>query len=89
MQEVAVLGIGQVPVDEHWDKRLVELAGEAVFAALEDAGVNKVEALYVGNMMAGQIDKQTHLGALISDWVGLRGIEAMTVEAACGSGALG
>lgn len=88
MQEVAVLGIGQVPVDEHWDKRLVELAGEAVFAALEDAGVNKVEALYVGNMMAGQLDKQTHLGALISDWVGLRGIEAMTVEAACGSGAL-
>lgn len=39
-------------------------------------------------MMAGQLDKQTHLGALISDWVGMRGIEAMTVEAACGSGAL-
>ena len=88
MQEVAVLGIGQVPVGEHWDKRLVELAGEAVFAALEDAEINKVEALYVGNMMAGQLDKQTHLGALISDWIGFRGIEAMTVEAACGSGAL-
>ncbi|MCJ7717802.1 MAG: thiolase domain-containing protein, partial [Anaerolineales bacterium] len=29
-----------------------------------------------------------HLGALIADWVGFRGIEAMTVEAACGSGAL-
>jgi acetyl-CoA C-acetyltransferase len=39
-------------------------------------------------MMAGQLDKQTHLGALISDWVGFRGIEAMAVEAACGSGAL-
>lgn len=88
MREVAILGIGQVPVDEHWDKRLVELAGDAVFAALEDAGVKRVEALYVGNMMAGQLDKQTHLGALISDWVGFRGIEAMTVEAACGSGAL-
>jgi acetyl-CoA C-acetyltransferase len=88
MREVAILGIGQVPVDEHWDKRLVELAGDAVFAALEDAGIKRVEALYVGNMMAGQVDKQTHLGALISDWVGFRGIEAMTVEAACGSGAL-
>ena len=88
MREVAILGIGQVPVDEHWDKRLVELAGDAVFAALDDAGVKRVEALYVGNMMAGQLDKQTHLGALISDWVGFRGIEAMTVEAACGSGAL-
>jgi acetyl-CoA C-acetyltransferase len=88
MREVAILGIGQVPVDEHWDKRLVELAGDAVFAALEDAEVKRVEALYVGNMMAGQVDKQTHLGALIADWVGFRGIEAMTVEAACGSGAL-
>ena len=88
MQEVAILGIGQVPVGEHWDKRLVELAGDAVFAAQEDAELNRVEALYVGNMMAGQLDKQTHLGALISDWVGFRGIEAMTVEAACGSGAL-
>jgi acetyl-CoA C-acetyltransferase len=88
MREVAILGIGQVPVDEHWDKRLVELAGDASFAALEDAGIKRVEALYVGNMMAGQLDKQTHLGALISDWIGFRGIEAMTVEAACGSGAL-
>ena len=88
MREVAILGIGQVPVGEHWDKRLVELAGDAIFAALEDAEVKRVEALYVGNMMAGQLDKQSHLGALISDWVGFRGIEAMTVEAACGSGAL-
>lgn len=88
MREVAILGIGQVPVDEHWGKRLVELAGDAAFAALEDAGLKRVEALYVGNMMAGQLDKQTHLGALISDWIGFRGIEAMTVEAACGSGAL-
>jgi len=88
MREVAVLGIGQVRVDEHWDKTLVELAGEAVFSALDDAGRESVEALYVGNMLASQIDQQTQLGALVADWVGMRGIEAMTVEAACGSGAL-
>jgi len=88
MREVAILGIGQVPVGEHWNKRLVELAGDAVYKALEDAELKRVEALYVGNMMAGQLDKQSHLGALISDWVGFRGIEAMTVEAACASGAL-
>ena len=88
MREVAILGIGQVPVGEHWDKRLVELAGDAVFKALEDAELKRVEALYVGNMLAGQLDKQSHLGALISDWIGFRGIEAMTVEAACASGSL-
>lgn len=31
--------------------------------------------------------KQENLGALIADWVGLLGIEALKVEAACGSGA--
>jgi hypothetical protein len=37
MREVAILGVGQTPVDEHWDKSLREIAGEAVFAALQDA----------------------------------------------------
>ena len=75
-------------MDEHWDLTLVEMAGEAVFAALEDAGRDRVEGLFVGNMLAGQLDKQTQLGAMITDWIGMRGIEAMTVEAACGSGGL-
>ncbi len=60
-----------------------------ILKLLEDSELKRVEALYVGNMMAGQLDKQSHLGALISDWVGFRGIEAMTVEAACASGASG
>lgn len=87
MRKVAVSGIGQVPVDEHWDKTLLELAGDAVFAALKDAGRDRVEALFVGNMLAPQLERQSHLGALITDWIGMRGVEAMTVEAACGSGA--
>lgn len=88
MRKVAVIGIGQVPVDEHWEKTLVELAGEAIFSALQDADRERVDGLFVGNMLAGQLDKQTQLGAMVADWVGMRGIEAMTVEAACGSGAL-
>ncbi|MDZ7843587.1 MAG: thiolase domain-containing protein [Anaerolineales bacterium] len=88
MRKVAVIGIGQVPVDEHWEKTLVELAGEAIFSALQDADRERVDGLFVGNMLAGQLDKQSQLGAMVADWVGMRGIEAMTVEAACGSGAL-
>jgi acetyl-CoA C-acetyltransferase len=38
-------------------------------------------------MLSGEIAGQEHLGALIADFVGLRGIEACKVEAACGSGA--
>jgi len=87
MREVAIIGIGQTPVDEHWDKSLRDLAGEAIFKALNDAGRKTVEGLYVGNMMSGILSKQENLGALIADWVGLKGIEAVKVEAACGSGA--
>jgi acetyl-CoA C-acetyltransferase len=87
MREVAILGIGQTPVDEHWDKSLKELAGEAIFSALSDANRNSAEALFIGNMLSGILSKQENLGALISDWIGLPGMEAMKVEAACGSGA--
>ena len=37
MREIAVIGIGQTKVDEHWDKSMRELAGEAALAALADA----------------------------------------------------
>jgi acetyl-CoA C-acetyltransferase len=87
MHEVAILGIGQTPVAEHWDKSLREIAGEAVFAALKDAKRDTADGLFVGNMMSGILSKQENLGALVADWVGLRGIETMKVEAACGSGA--
>ncbi len=87
MREVAILGIGQTPVDEAWNKSVREIAGEAVFAALLDAQRERVDGLFVGNMLSGIISKQEHLGALVADWVGLRAIEAFKVEAACGSGA--
>jgi len=58
-----------------------------MLAAMADAGVDRVDALYVGNMLSGLLTGQEHLGALIADFVGLRGIEAIKVEAACGSGA--
>jgi acetyl-CoA C-acetyltransferase len=88
MREVAVLGIGQTPVSEHWEKSLLILAGEAIFAALQDAGRESAEAIYVGNMLSGILAQQEQLGSLIADWVGTtRGVEAFKVEAACGSGA--
>jgi len=87
MQKIAILGIGQTKVDEHWDKSLKELGGEACFAALQDANMSKVDALFVGNMLSPMIDGQNQLGTFFSDWVGLWGHEAVKVEAACGSGA--
>ncbi len=87
MRKVAIKGIGQTPVSEHWDKSLLVLAGEAAFAALEDARRDSAQALYIGNMLSGSLDKQEQIGAMVADWLGFRGIEAMKFEAACGSGA--
>lgn len=87
MQKIAILGIGQTKVDEHWDKSLKELGGEACFAAMQDANMNEVDALFVGNMLSPLIDGQNQLGTFFSDWIGLWQHEAIKVEAACGSGA--
>jgi acetyl-CoA C-acetyltransferase len=87
MRDVVIIGIGQTPVGEHWEKSLRHLAHDAIMAAMRDAGIETADALYVGNMLSGQLTGQEHLGALIADFIGLRGIEAMKVEAACASGA--
>jgi acetyl-CoA C-acetyltransferase len=87
VRDVSIIGIGRTKVAEHWDLSLRHLASDAVLAAMRDAGVDWADALYVGNMLSGEIASQEHLGALIADFAGLRGIEAMKVEAACGSGA--
>ena len=87
MRQVAVLGIGQTKIDEHWDKSLRELGGEAAFAAMQDAGMDKVDSLYVGNMLSSMVSGQNQLGTFFSDWIGLWKQEAVKVEAACGSGA--
>lgn len=87
MREVAIIGIGQTPVAEHWDRSLKELAGEAIFSALSDASRNSAESLFIGNMLSGILSKQENLGGLISDWIGLPGMEAEKVESACSSGA--
>ncbi len=87
MRKTAILGIGQTKVGEQWEKSLREIGGDAAFAAMQDAGVEKVDSLFVGNMLSPLISGQNQLGAFFADWVGLWKQEAVKVEAACGSGA--
>ena len=83
---VSIIGIGKTAVKEHWDTSIRHLAWYAIEAALDDAHITAVDALYVGNVLAGELSGQTHLGALIADFAGMRGIEAVTVEASEASG---
>ncbi len=86
MSNVIIAGIGQTPVAEHWDKSIRELALTAIHAAQADAGGLHPQALFAGNMLASQLSHQIHLGALVADFAGLTGIEAVTIEAAGASG---
>jgi acetyl-CoA C-acetyltransferase len=87
MRKIAILGIGQTKIGEHWEKSLREIGGDAAFAAMQDAGIEKVDALFVGNMLSPIVNGQNQLGTFFSDWIGLWGQEAVKIEAACGSGA--
>ena len=101
MRDVYIIGLGQTEVGEHWEISLRHLAWQAVEAALKDAGFRsdthsgagsrthiKPEAMYVSNILAGQLSGQEHLGSLISDFCGLRWIEAATIEAAGAGGGM-
>ncbi|OGO17330.1 MAG: acetyl-CoA acetyltransferase [Chloroflexi bacterium RBG_16_48_8] len=85
-REIIILGVGMTPLGEHWDLSIRELALEAISAARAEAPQVRPEAFYVANMLAPALSRQSQLGALLADFVGLRGIEAMTVEAAGASG---
>ena len=87
MRRVAIVGIGQTPVKEHWNAGLRELTVEAIWKALEDADARHIDGMFVGNMLSGTLTRQEHLATLIADYAGFSGIEAVKVESACSSGA--
>ncbi|HEY7216253.1 MAG TPA: thiolase domain-containing protein [Thermoanaerobaculia bacterium] len=84
--DVFIIGAGQTPVGEHWGLGLRELGAAAIRAALDDAGVETADAVFVGNMLGGCVNGQENLGALLADAAGLLPAEAWKIEAACASG---
>jgi acetyl-CoA C-acetyltransferase len=53
---------------------------------MEEAGVERVDALFASNMLGDELQGQKHIAALIADEAGLAGIEALQVQAAMASG---
>jgi acetyl-CoA C-acetyltransferase len=86
MRDVGIFGIGQTQVAEHWGRSIRDLAVEAVQKARHDAGVERVDAVYVGNMLSGELAGQENLATLVADAAGLLPVEALKIEAACASG---
>lgn len=90
MQQVFIIGIGASPVAEHYTRSLTDLALEALRGAVGEVSPgldpSRIGALYVANAMGETLAAQAHLGAFLATSAGLRGVEALRVEAGGASG---
>lgn len=88
MKEVFIIGIGHTPVCKDSQSSPVQLAAQAIEEAIATSGLDRreIDALFIGNMMSGMLSNQAQLGPVIADEVGLAGIEALAIDAACASG---
>jgi len=86
MREVAIVGTGMTRFGELWQQSLRDLFAEAALAALEQAGADRLDGLYVGNMSSGGFVKQEHIAPLLAAQIGMAGVPALRVESACASG---
>ncbi|MGA9190952.1 MAG: thiolase domain-containing protein, partial [Anaerolineales bacterium] len=87
MRPVSVVGIGQVPVEKTASQSLRQLGAAVLRMAMEEAGVDRVDAVFVGNMLSDELQGQKHVAVLIADEAGLAGVEALEVQAATATGA--
>ncbi len=87
--KVDILGAAATKFGELWDVSPRDLVREAVNNALEDAKTKKekIEGVFVGNMLSGSLGGQDHLGAFFAEELGLN-TSAMKIEGACASGGL-
>ena len=76
------------PITSGSGRTLTDLFVEAAKEALDESGVDRIDSLYVGNMMSGFLQNQEHLGALMATALGQEGVPAYKVEGACASGGL-
>ncbi|NQT80142.1 MAG: thiolase domain-containing protein [Candidatus Aminicenantes bacterium] len=88
MRDVAVIGVGMTKWGELWEKSLRDIFVESALLALDDAGVDRIDSMYVGSMSSGLFVGQEHIASLLADYLGQAPIPSTRVETACASGGL-
>lgn len=88
MREVAVIGVGMTKWGELWEKSLRTIFVESSLLALDDAGVDKIDSMYVGAMSSGIFVGQEHIASMLADYLGQAPVPSTRVETACASSGL-
>lgn len=86
MREVAIIGVGLHNWGELWNDSLRDMFVTAATNAINDAGVDHIDSMYIGCMSGGLFAAQEHLASLCADYLGVTPIPATRVESACASG---
>ncbi|MCL5026567.1 MAG: thiolase domain-containing protein [Chloroflexi bacterium] len=86
MREVAVVGVGMTLFGKHTET-IRELGEEAVWAALQDAGMSPkdVQVAYAGNALGRISGQEMVSGQMVLREVGITGIPITRIEDACAS----
>ncbi|MBD1378934.1 thiolase domain-containing protein [Metabacillus arenae] len=87
MRNASVIGLGMTKFGKN-EASLKSLAISACKEALIDAGNPKVDAIYVGNFLGGQLAGQEIIGSILAKELGLGPIPATKTEGACASGGI-
>ena len=87
MRPVAVIGIGKTKFGAFPDRDLRSLAVEAGEKSLKNAHMTpaQIQAFYLGNFAGPSFVGQNHLAPYVSTALGINGVPATRVEAACAS----
>ena len=88
MRDVAVIGFGMTQFGELWNKSIKDIFVEAALSAIENAGVDHIDSMYIGAMSSGLFVGQEHLAAVMADYLGMAPVPATRVESACASGGM-
>ncbi|MGD2295476.1 MAG: thiolase domain-containing protein [Candidatus Aminicenantes bacterium] len=88
MRDVAVIGVGMTKWGELWEKSLRTIFVETALEALDDAGVDQIDSMYVGAMSSGLFVGQEHIASMLADYLGQSPVPSARVESACASGGL-
>ena len=86
MRRVAVIGVGMTKFGKH-ERTSAELFASAAVDALQDAGVSAsaVQALYYGNVVGSETEKQLHTGPQAASILGIPTVPTTRFETACAS----
>jgi len=85
-----IAGVGMTAFGRHDDQSVKALAGQAISAALADAGLegSQIQMAYFGNSTQGVIEGQGSIrGQVVLRHLGFSGIAVINVENACATGA--